>query len=226
MKFILKMMNDLMQIQNMKIQMKNAEMQLDNLEMQMKNLGSLNIGMQINNMGIQLLNMGIQMINIGMNMPNNQNDMFNFNQNIQNILNQLQNIGMPNQQMGIPMGMNMPPFGMNNPMNNNNFMGGFDDIMEPQMNNDRFNDPMMEPENKKINIVFETLSGKKNNLVVDYGTTIDNLLQRYLNILDRPPNQVEFILNGDRLELGDETKVEKYFNVNITGIPRVKVLLN
>ena len=219
------MMNDLMQIQNMKMQIKNTEMQLDNLEMQMKNLDSLNIGMQINNMGIQLLNMGIQMINIGMNMSNNQNDMFNFNQNIQNIINQLQNIGMPNQQMGIPMGMNMPPFGMNNQMNNNNFMGGFDDIMEPPIAIDRFNDPIMEPEKKKINVVFETLSGKKNNLVVDYGTTIDNLLQKYLNILDRPPNQVEFILNGDRLDLGDETKIETYCNVHAIGIPRVQVIL-
>jgi len=212
-----------MQIQNMKIQIKNAEMQLDNIEIQMKNIGSLNIGIQINNMGIQLLNMGIQMINIGMNMPIDQNDIFKFNQNIQNIINQLQNIGMPNQQMGITMEMNMPPIGMNNPMFNNNIMGGFDDgIMEPPMAMDRFNDGIMEPENRKLNVVFETFTGIKNNIIVEYGTTVDNLLKKYLNILDMPPNEVEFLYNGIRIELGDKTKIEHYFN---PGIPVVLVNL-
>ena len=171
--------------------------------------------MPINNIGIQFLNMGIQMINIGMNMPNNQNDMFNFNQNIQNIINQLENIGMSNQQMGVPMGMNMPPIKMDNSMFDSDFMSRFnDEIIEPQMTMDRFDDGIMEPEDKKLNIIFEDSTGKKNIVVVDYGTTVDNLLKKYLNILDMPQNKVVCIYNMKRLNLGDETKVEDKFGTN------------
>ena len=205
-------MNDLMQIQNMKIQIKNAEIQLDNLEMQMKSIGSLNIGIQINNMWIQLLNMGIQMINIGMNIPIEQNDMFNFNQNIQNIINQLQNIGMPNQQMGIPMGMNMPPIGMNDPIFHNNFIGEFDD-------------GIMEQENQKLNVIFENTLGIKKNIVVEYGTTLDNLLKKYLNTFDRPQNIVSFLFNGSRIEYGDKRKIEDYFKAYLSGNPKIVVLI-
>ena len=209
------MMNDLMQIQNIKIQIKNVEIQLNNLVIQMKNFGPLNIGMQINSIGIQFLNMGIQMINIGMNMPNIQNDMFNFNQNIQNIINQLENIGISNQQMGISMGMNMPPIKMDNSMIDSDFMSRFnDEIIEPQMTMDRSDDGIMEPEVKKFNIVFEDSTGNKNNIVVDYGTTVDNLLKMYLNILDMPQNKVHCFYNMKRLNLGDETKVEDNFGTN------------
>ena len=125
------------------------------------------------------------------------------------------------------MGMNMPPIEMNNPMiNNNNFMGGFDDgMMEPQMSLARFDEEIMEPENRKLNVVFSMTSGQKNNIVVDYGTTVDNLLKKYLNIIDKPQDEVDFIYNGIRIELGDETKVEDFFNAGISGIPRIIVLL-
>ena len=123
---------------------------------------------------------------------------------------------MPNQQMGIPMGMNMPPIEMNNPMlNNNNFMDGFNDgMMERQMAMDRFDDGIMEQENQKLNVVFETTTGIKKNIVVDYGTTVDNLLKMYLNILDMPQNKVHCFYNMKRLNLGDETKVEDNFGTN------------
>ena len=134
---------------------------------------------------------------------------------------------MPNQQMGIPMGMNMPPIEMNNPMlNNNNFMDGFNDgMMERQMAMDRFDDGIMEQENQKLNVVFETTTGIKKNIVVDYGTTVDNLLKKYLNFIDRPLNEVFFIYNGIRIELGDETKIEDYFKALSRGTPRIIVSL-
>jgi len=58
---------------------------------------------------------------------------------------------------------------------------------------------------------LKILQEKKINLIVDYGTTVDNLLKRYLNILDIPQNKVHFLFNMKRLKLGDETKVEDYF---------------
>ena len=201
-----------MQIQNIKIQIKNVEMQLNNLVIQMKNFGPLNIGMQINSIGIQFLNMGIQMINIGMNMPNIQNDMFNFNQNIQNIINQLENIGISNQQMGIPMGMNMPPIKMNNPMLNNDFMGGFDDETMDKFNMNKC----------KLNAIFKTEDGNKNKITVDYGTTIDDLLKKYLNISDKSPSEVSFLFNGKRIKLGNHTIVENYFLIDNPFILVVK----
>ena len=63
-----------------------------------------------------------------------------------------------------------------------------------------------------------------NNIIAEYGTTVDNLLKKYLNILDRPHNDVDFLYNGKRIELGDEIKIETYFNDVQTGT-KVTVIL-
>ena len=73
---------------------------------------------------------------------------------------------------------------------------------------------------KKINILFATSSqGKKENLVVNYGTNIDELIKLYLNKVKRPDlinneKNISFIYNSKTLNFGDKRKVENVFKNN------------
>ena len=73
---------------------------------------------------------------------------------------------------------------------------------------------------KKINILFVTSSqGKKENLYVDYGTNVDELIKLYLNKVKRPDliyneKNISFIFNSKQLKFGDKRKVETVFKNN------------
>ena len=67
----------------------------------------------------------------------------------------------------------------------------------------------------KMNVIFENTILGKINLVVDYGTTINEMLELYLRRIERPDligkdNKITFICNGSRVNFGDYTKVEDY----------------
>ena len=154
-------------------------------------------------MGIQMLNLGIQMFNIGKQIPNiNQINMMDMNKDLQNIVTQINNIIYP--PMNMP-GIEMPPMNMF-PMG----MPPFD--IQMQMNN-----KIKEKSNKeKMNIIFKTTKGNVNTLVFDYGTTIDEILKKYLNEIGRPDlinnkNKIFFVYNACQLRFGDKTKIEDYF---------------
>ena len=162
--------NILPQIQNMKMQIKNIESQIDNLIFQTQNNAS-NVGNQIDNMSIQMLNLGIQFLNIGNQIPNNnQMDNMNKNMELKNIITQINNI--INHQMNMP-GMGIPsmnifpmgPIGM--PMMAN----------QMQMNNEL----KEELDENKMKITFKTTQGITHTLVYDFGTTIDDMLKKFIN---------------------------------------------
>ena len=73
---------------------------------------------------------------------------------------------------------------------------------------------------KKINVLFATSSqGKKENLNVEYGTTIDELIKLYLNRVKRPDlidkeKNISFIYNSKALNFGDKRKIENVFKNN------------
>ena len=73
---------------------------------------------------------------------------------------------------------------------------------------------------KKINILFATSSqGKKENIIVNYGTSVDELIKLYLNKVKRPDlinkeNNISFIYNSKSLNFGDKRKVENVFKNN------------
>ncbi len=73
---------------------------------------------------------------------------------------------------------------------------------------------------RKINILFATSSqGKKENLIVNYGTNIDELMKLYLNKVKRPDlinneKKISFIYNSKQLNFGDKRKVETVFKNN------------
>ena len=172
-----------------------------------------NSATQIKAMGIQMINLGIQILNIGIEMPDMNNDL-NILQQIQNISNQIKNIEMKmNNPMKNNMGMNnnkMMNMGMN-PMNN---MGMMYDPMPMQMGNPMNNIMIEEPKNK-INTLFETPSGFKKSIIVDYGTSVSDMIKKYFNEIGKPElfrnDKICFLYDACKLNCDDNTKVENFF---------------
>ena len=145
------------------------------------------------------------------------------------------NMGMGG--MGMPMNMGMGGMGM---MNMNNMMMGMGNDEEwmkgfkmgvEEVNNSGGGGEMNESSNPnvpKINIIFKTTQGVTHTLVYDYGTTIDEVLKKYLKRVNRSDlinvkgdKKICFLFNASQLKFGDQTKVEDFFK-NITN-PKVVV---
>ena len=80
-----------------------------------------------------------------------------------------------------------------------------------------------EPKNIKIskmNIIFkEVLFSRKTILILDYGTTIDQMLMEYLKKINKQElkdkkDKIYFSINLKRIEFGDKTPIEKFFDFN------------
>ena len=71
-------------------------------------------------------------------------------------------------------------------------------------------------EGPKMNIIFTDKKGLKRNLVLNHGTSIDQALKQYLNVVGKPElinnPKVLFLFNINKLEFGNNTPIEKYFN--------------
>ena len=73
---------------------------------------------------------------------------------------------------------------------------------------------------KTISVLFATSSqGKKENINVNYGTSVDELIKLYLNKVKRPDlinneTNISFIYNSNTLNFGDKRKVENVFKNN------------
>ena len=67
----------------------------------------------------------------------------------------------------------------------------------------------------KITVIFKTILGNINFIIVNYGTTINDTLEKYLKRVGRPDligtRKLLFLFNSKRLMLGDKTNVESYF---------------
>ena len=122
-------------------------------------------------------------------------------------INQIPN--MLNNNFGMQMNVNFMP----NMMMNNNI-----NLIPNLMINNNINQEEFNPDKPIINISFKTNSDKKNTVQVKYGTTIDQLLQKYLNKIGKPElyeqksNNIYFSFNSQRLNYGDTRPVEKIFN--------------
>ena len=81
--------------------------------------------------------------------------------------------------------------------------------------------------NPNMNVIFTTATGNKDNISVKYGTTIDQLLTKYMIRINRPDligdksYKKIFLFNCCKLRFGDQTPVEKFFKN--AGIPKVVV---
>ena len=223
-------MNYQFQLQNIKQQLGNIDTQFTQLMNQMQYMTSFNVY----NMAVQIFNIGINMLNIGTQMPNIGNNTFNYALQIENIGMQIQNIGsqiknmnnmnnmnnnmiIPNNNMMMPnqmIGLNL--MDMNN--NDDEWMRGFN------MGVDEVNEEEEVDNTKKMNIIFKTTQGVVNNLCCKYGTTIDELLKKYLHRVNKPEliEKLCFLFNARQLKFGDKTKIEDFFE----GISNPKVIVN
>ena len=189
-----KMSDYYFQFQNIGFHLKNKENQYTNIFNQIQMFGIQNNANLIQNLGIEIINVGIQMLNVGIDIPNNNMNIFNIKEQIQNIQMQIQNII---QKMDMGMNINMNKMMINNIKNN--------------MNINNFK--------KKMNIIFRSTSGLDTLLVLDYGTTINEMLKCYLKKIGKPEiidnnSKVRFMWNSKTIDFNDNTNIEIFFNFN------------
>ena len=156
-------------------------------------------GLNIINVGINTLFMGMQIPDINRNNNNILNQIYYLINKIQNISKTIANINYQNPYK------NMGGFNSNNNLGNNN-----------QINR------------SKINVhFFNRFNGEKNNIVVDYGTTIDEILKQYIIKVNLPQlinnNNNFFLSNGNELNFGDNRKVDVVFKAN--SHPDIEVII-
>ena len=135
--------------------------------------------------------------------------------------------GMPMQGMQMPMGMmgGMGGMQMNNQMNDDDdWMQGFKMGVE-EVNNVGGPDPDLNKPGPKINVLFTTTIGTSRNIVLSYGTTIDQALKKYLDQVGKldlvNSDKISFLFNAAKLNFGDNTTVEKFFKNSVN--PKVVV---
>ena len=69
----------------------------------------------------------------------------------------------------------------------------------------------------KMNVIFRTVTGLTNNLLLNYGTTLDQMLKIYLKIIGledyyiNKSNNTRFLWNANKIKFGDKTPIEIYF---------------
>ena len=129
--------------------------------------------------------------------------LLNIKKNELNQQNMMNNNIMPNM-----MNNNIIQNMMNNPNENNEWMEIYQmNIGEPIINNYPI---------QKFNVIFRDQRGYKNNISVDIGTTINELLEKYVKIISRPDligenSMIYFTFNAKKIGFGEQTKVESLF---------------
>ena len=187
-------MNDNILIIALKSQIENMKLQIDNIEMQNNNILLMNNpkGDQLLNLSIQLFNSGIQAFNAGKN---------TIVMNKVKFYEQLKNIS---EQINIIL--------------NANFMESIQQQMTiqqqimPQQQQMMMQQKIKNKKEQYINIGFDNCRKHNVNLAVKYGTTIEELLNKYINEVYGITNKkLNFIFNAKRLERNDQNKVEQFF---------------
>ena len=184
-----------MQFNALKLQYKNLESQFDNIGGQILNMNNQNISTNIIDLGMNIINNGIQMIFMGIQIPDiTRNNYIILNQ-INDLIAKFQNISMNITNMNYQMPMiNMGGLNFNNDFLNNN-----------------------KEENPKINVAFNNW-GKIINNQYNFGTTIDEMLKKYLIRINLPElinnnDAFFFVYNAEYLRFGDNRKIEDVFKV-------------
>jgi hypothetical protein len=228
----------------------NPNNNLNQNMMNFNNINNNNLNSNINNINNirnqNMINNNNFNSNIMMNSNNNnlnQNILLNFNNNNFNQNPIMNNNNLNNNQFIHPINKfnnnitmnnnNFPILNFGNNINNNNF----------QMNNIMVNDEeewmkgfrmgveevvnsSSENKKEKMNVKFNTTQGYTRLMIVEKGTTIDQLLRKFLETenkreLINDDKKLCFLYNGSKMKFGDNTKVEKLFKINSS--PRVVV---
>ena len=183
-------MGNMMYIQ---LQLQNTKLQLENIELQYKNNGFIS-DLQTVNASFEIIDIGLELLKAGMGMNLNliSNQIFQYQMKLQNIILKMQNLGIQNQNMG--MGMN--------PIINNNafFNNGLGNVIN---SNNKI----------KINVCFKTNIGITTNIVSNYETPINEVIEEYLNKLSIPIEKrknLRFLLNDYIIKENDHTSIGNF----------------
>ena len=136
--------------------------------------------------------------------------------NIQNNIPIMDSMSMDKGMgMGLGMGLSMG-MGMINPLEIHFPNSLMDDYRWDRIY-DKTNMPILNVSEKKskINLIFQTTNGKNTNLVLDFGTTVNTALIKYLEKLKRVDligkNSLYFLYNAMKIDFNDQTPIEKKF---------------
>ena len=188
-----------LQIQNMKNQLEMIRLQTQNIFLLPTILPMS--GMEIINLGIQVLKICVELTKMGLGIDQQSNYFLQ----IQNIGSQLHNLG--SQLQNYWPNLNTSIQKQNYPQNSTNFMNSQNKINVqnmPNCNNYLFT--------LKKSIIFETKAGDRTSLTFPYGTTIDKVLQKYLEIKQKfNYNNTLFVFNAKIISKDDKTKIEEFF---------------
>ena len=180
---------------NIQLQIQNTKLQLENIELQYKNSGFIS-DLGTVNTSFELIDIGLELLKVGMGINPNliPNQIFQFQMKLQNIILKFQNMENQNQNMGM------------NPLINNNMF--FNNELENEINSNN---------KKKINVRFKNTLGSYTNIVSNYETPINEVIEKYLNRIDFPKekrkkNNIHFFLRGYILKENDQTSIGNYCN--------------
>ena len=204
------------QIQSIKSQIENMQLQIDNIEIQYHNnmnmaINNLNnqIYEQLLNLSIQMMNTGIQSFNAGKNMVINKDKFYG---KLQIISEQINKIINDDIQMKMMFEQYMMMKQQQEMMKKQQEMGN-------QMPNNHI---------ESMNVEFTGDSPGLRIINVKLGTTIEELLDKYINkYYEESYPKIKILFNGYYLQRNDQRKVEnvfKHFDGNLMSNPKILVL--
>ena len=176
-----------MQIQSIKSQIENMKLQINNIEMQIDNsmMGNPSIiGEQVLNISIQMFNAGIQAFNTGKNMY--------MMMNLQNFYNQMKTIS---EQLNLILNeKSIQP----SPQQV---------IMQQQMQLPQI---LFQP--GMINIEFKNTKGWKKVITIDFESTVEEALNRFINDSYELSNKkLIFLYNAQEIKRNEQRKIRDFF---------------
>ena len=163
-------------------------------------------------------NNNINQVQINNNIKPKNDNQIPFNNNINMINNNNFNFGIP-----IPNNIEQNIFNNNNNINNINFNKNID---KGKLINERYSYKLCKNSPKKVNVTFTYQKPK--TFIVDYGTTIQDLLTNYLKYMGMIyifDYYISFIYNATKLNINDKRLVEEVtyaadmrINVNVSEL--------
>ena len=147
-------------------------------------------------------NNNINQVQINNNIKPKNDNQIPFNNNINMINNNNFNFGIP-----IPNNIEQNIFNNNNNINNINFNKNID---KGKLINERYSYKLCKNSPKKVNVTFTYQKPK--TFIVDYGTTIHDLLTNYLKYMGMIyifDYYISFIYNATKLNINDKRLVEE-----------------
>ena len=198
---------------------------------------SANIQSSIFNLSLQIFNMGIQMVSVGTQIQNIGKAINIYKTQIQNIGLQIQNLGnkinddINNNNIMMQNYLNMNNNMIINQNDDDDWMKGFqmgveeaNNINDNIINDDedwmqRFKMGVKVDNNPKMNFIFTTTSGNKKLLSIPFGTTVGDVLKKYLIEINRPElinkDGIIFSYNANKITFDNKTKIGDYFKSNL-----------